>query len=81
MSKLGNVNHNLINHAIRCNFNFQGTVSHGLLKLKKVILLVGTINMNIKGLVDHKRGGGGSIVLKLRGDTVLKIFKKGEETV
>ena len=32
--------------------------------------------MNIKGLVDHKRGGG-SIVLTLRGDTVLKIFKGG----
>ena len=45
--------------------------------LKKVILWVSTVNMNIMGLVDHKRGD--SKILTLRGDRIsdLKIFKGG----
>ena len=47
---------------------------------EKQNLWVGTVSMNIKGLVGHK---GGYIILTLRGRgiefTVLKIFKEGGE--
>ena len=62
MSKLGNVNQYLINHAIRCTFKayflppgLGCTVKNGSTVTKrKVSLWVGTVNMNIKGLVGYK---------------------------
>ena len=54
MSKLGNVNQYLINHAIRCTFKAYFLPPGSTVTKRKVSLWVGTVNMNIKGLVDYK---------------------------
>ena len=62
MCKLGNFNQYLINHIIRCtcksHFLSSRMYSNSWINynFKKGNLWVGTVNMNIKGLVGHKGG-------------------------